>query len=67
MWILKRWGGEGHFVWERLKAGKDHCVLEEERRLVKGRELEELVANRVSQVGQISEGHDLIKRTSSIL
>lgn len=55
-----------HSVWESPKAEKDHCVLEEERRLVKGRELEELVADRVSQVGQISEGRDLM-RISPIL
>lgn len=41
-------------------------MLEEERRLGKGRELKELVANKVTQVGQISEDLDLM-RTSSIL
>lgn len=66
MWILEAWVGLRHSMWERLRAEKDHCVLEEERRLVKGREFEGLVANKVGQVGQISESCDLM-RTSSIL
>ena len=45
-------------MWERLKAEKDHCLLEEEK--VKGREWEELVANKAGQVGQVSEGHDVM-------